>query len=153
MPGNVALNTGASIAGAGVKLLKSKVFWIVLGSIILIIIINKNRYKIKAWFKPIDIDLETGEKIHITDERKVELKKVASNIYTAIYSTLHTGRKLTFKAALALTENELDFMAKHYKQQVSGGNTLYEDVDNEWMPSTDLDEQLMAKLNKINRGQ
>jgi hypothetical protein len=44
-------------------------------------------------------------------------------------------------------------MARHYKQQVSGGNTLYEDVDNEWMPYTDLDEQLMAKLNKINRGQ
>ncbi len=127
-------------------------FWAILGTIILLIILYKNRNKLKTLFQSADIDLEEGESGVTSKSRKTELKAIASGLYEAIYSTETVGygiREQRFKAADELSDTELKFVSKYYRSSLTKGNKLYKDVDDEVMPTTSIDENLMAHLSKI----
>lgn len=117
--------------------------------IILVIIIYRNWYKIKRLFQGRDLDLEPGENLNISPERTKYLENLAILIYADIYDTPITGHKSSlYEEANALTDNELLFVSRYYKRQLSSGVWLYDDLEDEVFAS-DVDTKLMTHLAKI----
>ncbi len=138
-----------AIADQVLKLVKNKWFWIILGSIIVLLILRKNWVYIKAKFSKSYGDF-SGEPI--LDARKTELEGMASNLYNEIYelSTGTTGSRSTAMDMISgLNDDELLYTARYYKKALTRGNSMYIDVDNELMPFTNSDETLMRRLSKI----
>lgn len=127
------------------KIVKNKWFWIGLGLLIIIFYVWRNWDKLKSKFGVITGDFQPGD---ITDKRKGTLESLAQDTYDSIYSaTGDTGD--TLEKVNALNDSELDYLARYYKKALTRGNTLYEDVDDEFMPWDDVDETLMGKLNRL----
>lgn len=125
---------------------------IIVGVLVLIYVLRRNWYKIKAFFQPVDVDLEGGG-TSISPQREIELKALAKNIYTDLYDTpfggLYAFHDLAlYKQADALTDVELIYLAKYYKRSLSAGNTLYEDIDSDYF-SGDEGTKLMSHLSKV----
>lgn len=140
-------------AGRGaMRLLSNKWFWIILGSIVALILIRrywgKISSKVGSRLGPQYGDWQEGT---ITDGRKKELEKFAQNIYDVLAcGYCMVGAEDDLLKAAALNDNELEYLARFYEQYVSdNGETLYEDVDDEWLPATDADEDLLTKLDRL----
>jgi len=130
--------------------------WVIRIIIILLIVyvLRRNWWYIKNLFKRSDVRLEPGEKLFISDDRKSELESLALAINQDLKSTswYHiTGHDHSLWTSITgqTSDNELKYLARYYKKYVSGGSSLYKDIDNKWMYSTDIDEKLMARLSKI----
>lgn len=122
-------------------------------ALILILYIRRNWYKFSHLFTPRNIDLEPGESEVISEQRKRQIESIAQKLFTDIYNTPYSGHNGdVYKEALSLTDNELLYLAKFYKRSVSGGNTLYADIDSQWYVWIDSPTTLMARLNKIGEG-
>lgn len=128
-----------------------KTIVIIILIIIALIIIYRNWYKIKRLFQPRNINLETGENISISPERKLFIENLASLIYKDIYDTPASGHTTElYNQANALTDNELLYLSRYYKRQLSSGEWLYDDIDDEvfsW--GNNSDTNLLAHLAKI----
>ncbi len=134
------------------KLFTNKWFWIAVATIFAIFFINKYWNEIKRFFQRSDVDLEPGESKLISSDRKVELKAFAGELYQAIYATQNVGvsyREDKFAEAVDLSDNELRYVSKYYRKSLTKDNWLYDDIDDETMPFTSIDEELMARLTKV----
>lgn len=132
------------------SLLRSKIFWIVVAIIILLIIINKNWPAIKD--KLFERKIATyakddqGNVIKVSELDKPRIQKivdemrVASQTWDGLYYD-------DLKPLLDLTDQELDYAADIYKQ--SYGVSMYSTVEKAWMPATQADQELMARLDKL----
>lgn len=86
--------------------------------------------------------------------REAELTKIAQDTYTALNSVLMiggvtaTGREWQLTQVLTLNDTELRWVAKRY-EQLANGSTLRRDLENEWMPFSDVDDRLIARLNQL----
>lgn len=117
--------------------------------LVLVVIIYRNWYKIKRLWQSRDVDLEPGENLNITAERTKYLENLASLIYTDLYDTPISGHKTNlYDQANALTDNELLYLSRYYKRQLSSGVWLYDDINDDVFAS-DVDTKLMAHLAKI----
>lgn len=128
--------------------------WVILGIIVLIVVIvvlRKNWYKVKHLLHPRDINFETGENLVISEQRKDIIELLARNLYKDLYDTSAWGGHNTelYKQALALTDNELLYLSRFYKRYITNGNTLWEDIDDDYFPLTRVNTDLMARLAKI----
>jgi len=135
-----------------VRLLKNKWFWIILGTIVAIIIIrrywDKVSTKVGSRLGPQHGDWQEGS---ITTGRKKELEKYAQDVYDvlACWDCASGGEKQLQKLAY-LNDNELEYVARYYENYVGdGGETLYHDIDDEWLAGTDVDDNLLTRLNKL----
>ena len=152
----------AAIGQTALTVLKSKWFWIGLVILILLITIIKSWSKIRDWIKEKtqkeDVELtedeqkrleETGKAL--SNKTKADLKGLSQLLYSDIYDTPITGHDSDlYKQSLNLTDSELKFMSKYYKDHISAGVYLFEDIDNEiFSPLTNIDSRLMARLAKI----
>ena len=133
------------------KILTNKWFWIGLGIIILLLILKRYWYKFERFFQRTDIDLAPGETGNLTIDKKSDLKDLASRLYSDIYDTPITGHTTQlYKDANSLTDTELKYMAKYYRQHLTQGIYLYEDVNDEvFNIFTNVDSKLMAHLAKV----
>ncbi len=134
------------------QLFSNKYFWYVIVALFLIWLVNRYWDKIVAVFQPADIDLLPGETKSISKTRQAELKDFASELYQAIYATQNVGvdyREDKFIEAADLSDNELRFVSKHYRKSLTKGNWLFTDVDDETMPFSAVDENLMSRLAKV----
>jgi len=128
------------------KILSNKWFWIAIITIILIVVLNRNWYKIKRLFQPSTLHSEPNEG-PLTEDRQQELESIASALYNSIYGS-HDNE--AYERALNLTDTELKYMSKFYRRQITQGNWLYTDIDDEiFSPWNDRDKRLMAKLAAI----
>ncbi len=142
-------------AGKGaMRLMSSKWFWIILGSIVAFIIIRrywqKMQSKVESRLGPQYGDWQEGT---ITSGRKSELESYASDVYEALAcfwcNHLDVAEPALAKIAY-LNDNELEYVARYYEQYVSDDNqTLYEDVDEEWLGLTSVDDDLLHRLSKL----
>ena len=134
------------LIGGLIKFISNKWIWIGLIVLILIIILNRNWYKVKRLFQPANIKTEPGEK-PLTDERKSQLESLARNMYDSIYGV---GDMEPYDKALLLTSTELKYMSKYYRRSVTQGNWLYTDIDDEYFSlGNDRDTRLMARLSEV----
>lgn len=132
--------------------------WIVLLiiAIFLILYIRRNWYKIKRVFQVRDITLEPGEPEEVPVDREPYLKGLASQIYEDIEDTSFFGHKTAvYKELNALSDTELLYVSKYYKRYISGGDTLYEDIEGENFLFVDdvseygIDTKVLTRLAKI----
>ncbi len=132
------------------SLLKNKYFWIGLAILIVLIIIHRQWPIIKSKLfeqkNPSYATDENGDVIKVTQLDQSRLDKMVVDTRTAI--TKLTGMEYgDVDTLLALTDQELEYVTKKYKASYS--TSLYEDVNDEYMPFTNKDEELMARLDKI----
>lgn len=86
--------------------------------------------------------------------RQAELERMAQDLYTALHSTLiiggttATGREWMLEQILVLNDTELRWVAQRYAE-ITEGTSLRQDLEDEWMPMSDLDERLIAKLDQL----
>ncbi len=131
----------------GKNILTSKLFWIIVVIILVLYLANRHWDKIRGNVGRIRGDFQPGG---ITDKRKGELEALADELYRVIYSTAtETWRYTVYEKANALNDNELLYLGKYYKQSKTGGTSLYRDIDDEWMPFSSIDEQLMSRLAQL----
>ena len=88
--------------------------------------------------------------------RQAQLEKMAQDTFTALNSTLFlggvtaTGREFQLELINALNDSELRYVAQFYEHNASStGQSLKQDLDDEFMPATDVDERLIARLNQL----
>lgn len=88
--------------------------------------------------------------------RQAQLEKMAQDTFTALNSTLFlggvtaTGREYQLELLMALNDSELRYVAQFYEHNASStGQSLKQDLDDEFMPATDVDERLIARLNQL----
>lgn len=91
----------------------------------------------------------------ISDERKTVLNDLATSLRTAIYDTTAglwgRSREDVMQTMLGLNDNELTYVNKHYR--TLGDNTMYYDIDYEWMPMVKVDDDLLTRLRELNLDQ
>lgn len=137
----------------------AKYKWWILGIILAIIIVlylRRNWYKVRHIFQPRDIDIETGESINISEQRKAQLETLARDLYDDIYDTpinylgIVSHTKELYTKADALSDNELLYLARYYKRYLANGNSLWMDIDDEYSsPFDNYMTSLQAHLSKI----
>ena len=137
----------ATIGKTATTLLKNKYFWLAIIIIVSIFILRKNLNvwggKIRAFFKP-----AAGDYSHIlTILDKTRCEKLASELYTDIYGNWGSNKVDSINNLLTLDDSELRYSAKFYK--TSYEKTMREDVSGEYMPFTDVDQELVARLLKM----
>lgn len=88
--------------------------------------------------------------------RQAQLEKMAQDTFTALNSTLFlggvtaTGREYQLELLMALNDSELRYVAQFYEHNASStGQSLRQDIEDEFMPATDVDERLIARLNQL----
>jgi len=142
-----------AMAGKGaMRLMSNKWFWIILGSLVAFLIIRRYWKKISS---KVDSRLGTQygdwQEGTITSGRKSQLEGYAQDVYDilACWYCIEGAESQLGKVAY-LNDNELEYVARYYEQYVSdNGQTLYEDVDEEWLPAISTDEDLLSRLNKL----
>lgn len=129
--------------------------WI-LALIIIIIVyytVRRNWTTLKFYFTPRNIDVAPGENTNLTPDQQVQLKALAQNIYTDIYDTPITGHDYSiYDQAMALTDTQLLFVAKFYRENLTHGVTMYDDINNELFVFSDINTRLKERLSKIGEG-
>lgn len=84
------------------------------------------------------------------DARKREVEALAQDAYNQLTAGIinPNARERALQALVDLNDTELRFAAQHYKM-LRRDKTLYQDVDNAWMPMSSVDEALMGRLANI----
>jgi hypothetical protein len=132
------------------KILKSKIFWYIVIGLILFFFIKKryNIWRLKASNTFIkDRDYQVDETGNVIAVRKEEMENLAQKLYTEIYgwgSWFNSDNDI-YEEVYALNDQDLEFMAKYYKNYITRGNTLYEDITSEYVVSS-INEQIAARL-------
>jgi hypothetical protein len=137
------------------NILTNKIFWYGLGGLILLYILYRNWSKIKQFFgKDYGVYSSGGgtyTPAGIPDGRKGELETLAKELYDKIYGvTTFTDKETSFIKANSLNDTELKYLAQYYKSALTRSDSLYHDVDSEWMPFSSEDENLLARLSALN---
>lgn len=143
-------------------ILRNRQFWIGFGILILIIILINQWGNIGDWYKrktqTKDIDLTPEEKERLiktgkalSNSTKNSLEELAQLLHSDIYDTPILGHDSDlYTRSMNLSDTELKFMAKYYRENISKGVYLEEDIDNEiYSPFTNIDSRLIARLAKV----
>lgn len=125
------------------KLMRNKWFWIILAILIVLLIIRRKSEVWKDKLAPVSGDFQSGG---ISEGRKKELETLAQNVYDEINGGWVTNYMYDL---LPINDNELTYLAKHYKKYLSRNESLYTQIDNEWMWGMDIDEKIMTRLNLL----
>lgn len=133
--------------------------WAVIGGLIILWMVYRNG---KRWAQQITTALgrrDEGnyagqEPVASNPVREAELTKLAEDTYTALNSILFfggvtaTGREWQLEKVYTLNDTELRWLANRYKI-LANGVSLREDLEHEYMPFTDVDERLIARLQQL----
>lgn len=87
----------------------------------------------------------------ISEDRKEELKEIASDIQKVIYNFDATsrGKDKVFVRLLAVNDNEFDYVNTYYARFISKFSLHY-DVDEEIMPFYTSDNDILARIDRMN---
>ena len=141
------------------NILTNRTFWFGLGGLLLVYIIYRNWASIKQLFGK-DYGVYGGSSTDgstsytstdIPQQRQAQLKDLAQELYDKIYGvTTFTDKETSFVKANALNDTELKFLAQYYKNALTRSDSLYHDVDSEFMPFSSEDETLLSRLSALN---
>lgn len=113
---------------------------------------RKFGYKFQQLTQARDIQLLPGETPNLTPEEQGNAKDIAQKIYNDIEDTPVTGHDYEgYESALKLTDKELNFLADYYKKYLSGGRSLYSDIDSQYYITSGEPAKLMVRLAAIGK--
>lgn len=126
-------------------------------AVVIVLILIRNRHKIANLFeaKAPDRSAEDQGEQPIPDSRKQFIHGLANNLYNDIYETPWLSHNhLLYSQALGLMDNELKYLATYYRQNLSSGSTLNDDIGGEWysldFPTTsDAPYKLRTELSRV----
>lgn len=136
---------------AAMKLLQNKWFWIILGGIILFIIIRRKwgKFTEKASSR-LGAQYGDWQEGTISEARKSQVEGLAEELYDALASWYEWEAESELMQINALNDNELEYAARHYEEHLTNGKqSMYDDIDEEWLPATDMDEKVMTRLKRL----
>lgn len=127
--------------------------------VVLLIILYKERYNIKRMFVNGSSDnsvnglVNSNYRLNLPTNRKAELEMLASQLYKDLYNTsFWRGHNMDlYVKALLLSNADLLYLKDYYKEKVSGGIALQEDIEEDYFPLTTVDEELKARLINIDK--
>lgn len=124
--------------------------------IVVILIIVVLLYLKRNWYKWFPTNTEklivNGQQVIISDSKQSEIKNLATDLYSDIYSTsIFTGHSSSpYVSANKLSDAELQFLASYYTTYISKGSSLLQDMNNETYAFTSGVDDLKARLTKLN---
>ncbi|MFA5408075.1 MAG: hypothetical protein WC343_04810 [Bacilli bacterium] len=131
-------------------MLKNKWFWYAVIAIIVLIILKRNMYVIKQWLRGRDVSDTNSLEGNLDTVRKESLKGMANAMWEDMDGLNLSGHDTAlWNSVYATTDTELIYLAKYYKRYVRNGVSLYEDIGDELMPGTDIDEKIRTRLSKV----
>lgn len=135
-----------------ISILRSKIFWIILAVIVIAIIIRRNWYRIADFGKPRYVELEKdedGKVVRVSEQRETELRDLANEIHTFINSpsSLITDNPKYLNTLKYLNDQELLYLSRYYKNVFE--NKLFTDIDDEILPWTNADDEILTRLQKM----
>lgn len=129
--------------------------WVILAAIVCAWLVYRNGRRWWAQLTNRDRGNYAGQsQVSANPAREAELEQMAQDVFVALNSTLMlggvtaTGREWTLERLLALNDTEIRWVAKRYAA-LAQGRSLRGDLENEWMPFSDVDERLIAKLQQL----
>jgi hypothetical protein len=134
------------------NLLKNKWFWYAVFAAIIFYVIRRNWYNIQQFSAPSFVEPtkdDKGNTITITAERQKSLRKIASDLYLDIYGWNGWDNYDSLEKANACTDAELKYVAQYYASvlnKANKGESLYNDLNGEVMPFTQLDNKVTLRL-------
>lgn len=139
------------------KILTNPRTWIGLAILMVAIAIYRNGPRWWQQLKRRDLGNYTGqEPVKDNPAREAELQQMAADTYTALHSVLMlsgvtaTGREFQLELLLGLNDTELRYVARYYENTANPeGVSLKQDVNDEWMPFSDVKQRLVSRLNKL----
>lgn len=124
--------------------------------LIALYLLNKNG---RRWWTQLtrrDLGNYAGQSaVEENSARQAQLQAMAHDALAAMNSVLlvggvtMTGREAMLERLLALNDTELRYVAVFYASISEDGTSLKNDVDDEYMPFSSVDEQLVARLNQL----
>ena len=143
---------GARIAAqagqAAGKLLQNKWFWIILGAVILLVIVNRKWDKFMTKTRG-RLGRQEGDwqPASITEGRKVTIESMAKDLQRSLDNFWEWESSSEIEALLALNDNELEYAARYFEDVLTRGEqSMYEAVEEERLFGTNSDDQLEARL-------
>lgn len=127
-------------------LVRNKWFWITVAVLVAFLVIRANWARLKHLFK---VDRGDYSDPPPGDSRQGQLEAMAREGYSLMdgwFNPLgNLGTQHWIERMLALNDTELRYIAEFFPS-ISDGDSLYAWVDDEALPTTDVDQQLMARL-------
>lgn len=137
---------------------------IIIAIVVLLLILIWRKYggKIEKLFQkktidPMTVTLQNGQTVTLTtladlpESQKRYLEGLSTALKKDIYGANITHKMELYSEAAQLSDVEVDYLAQYYKRN-AGGNSLYDDMNNELESCIIQDcsgwEQLIAKLEK-----
>lgn len=139
-------------------LLKNKWFWFAVIAVIIYLVIRKNWANLLTWSAPSYVEPDTdanGNKIPISAERAKVLRGLANSLQSELHSWHGIGWYQSGLDLLAnannCTDKELKYLADFYEKVVNKveRTSLHEDLSSAFLPNTDLDNKLIARLQQM----
>ncbi|WKZ67166.1 MAG: hypothetical protein QY325_04370 [Flavobacteriales bacterium] len=146
------------------KLLRNPWFWVAVAVIILLLLARKHAARWSAALKRAFARDAGDYSVGLTDgagrpvqpmsaeaqARQQEIKDMAQEAYAQMNAGITDpgARQAALEQLLSLNDTELRLAAREYNA-LSRNESLYAAIANEWMPFTEVDEQLMARLARI----
>ncbi len=126
-----------------------KVIAIVAIIFIVIWVFTRGSSKASKWVRN-NLAPVQGDNINapISQLRQKTLESMAQDVYNAIYG-FSTGTAGTLDTINSLNDSEFLYVVNYYEKYLSD-NKLYYDIDWEFLPATDADDNVMNRLQTMN---
>lgn len=135
------------------QLLVNPATWVVVALLIIVFVFWRNGRRWWANLTRQDRGNYAGQnRVQSNPAREAELQAMAREAYRVMHILIVTGdqRERALADLLALNDTELRYVAVFYKNSVNPeGVSMRQDIDDEWMPFTDVDEKLIARLTQM----
>ncbi len=137
------------------NILSNKWFWIVLAVVIILLVIRRNWNQIKALTEPKYINTTPEPGTATTTNSSVSqndvLEQLARTCYADIYDTnAFSGHDLdVWDKVNSLSDPDLTYMAKFYKNAVTRGTTLFSDLNDEYFATSNINTRVLARLHVL----
>ncbi len=130
-----------------------KVILVILVILVLLWVLRNANGKFDTWFRGNFLPVK-GDNVNapISEIRKQTLNNLATEVHSAIYGVPGFGYvESALENIYVLPDNELKYVAEYYQKTLNNnGKSLYYDIDYEWMPLDDVDDDIMSRLSAMN---
>lgn len=122
---------------------------IIIVLIVLYLLYRKYGYKLDRLFNP---STSNNSPVAMTDIRKSQIELITQKVKADIYSTPFSGHDYTiYESFLTLFDDEIKYASDYYKNYLTAGGSLYNDLDGEYFVTGDVNSRVLDKLTALGK--